>query len=202
VEQEKHEALMAVARALAGDEEQAILHRWAPEGSRLRGAQVADLLDMAEQHDTHVEVTDEFDSEHGGELPDVPGLIYAEIALIMASVPLTVTNVIKLLLRAGLMPRPESVITWEPYATPSGTGYTGCGKTFRYLVVLGPDHQARLCRWRQAHDNPLDDIREATWTSILVSTTDEGRNFAERYERGQDLPWAPAWSLGRGLRST
>lgn len=197
VEQEKHEALMAIARVLTEEEKQAILDRWAPAGSRLHGAQVADLLDMAEQHDTHVAVTDEFTGEHRGRLPDVPGLVYAVLVPVMADLPLTVASVIKLLLRAGLMPEREPVIAWESYATPSGACYTGTGRTLRYLVAPGTDGQMRLCRWRQDHDNPLEDIREATWTSILVSTVSEGRAFAERYENGQDLLWAPAWSLGR-----
>jgi hypothetical protein len=103
-------ALAAVCAALTGDENAAILARWAPPTSRLHGAHVADLIDMALDSDALCSVTDPFFEANERELPQVPGIGYAAYALAMTGPDaLTADALLGLCERAGLIPRRHDV---------------------------------------------------------------------------------------------
>jgi hypothetical protein len=99
-----HDALMAVARSLTPDETAAFLARLAPPGSRLHGAEVADLLDMLDQQDAWLDKIEPFYEDNEGQLPQVAGTRYALYALLGLGRELTVENLTRMLMRAGLMP--------------------------------------------------------------------------------------------------
>jgi hypothetical protein len=100
-----HDALMAVARSLTPDETAAFLARLAPPGSRLHGAEVADLLDMLDQHDAWLDQIEPFYADNEHELPQVAGTRYALYALLGLGRELTVENLTRMLTAAGLLPK-------------------------------------------------------------------------------------------------
>jgi hypothetical protein len=101
-------ALTAVCAALTEDERAAILNRWAPPGSRMHGAHVDDLLEMAYDADALIMDTEPFWEANEGDLPAIPGVGFALYALVMARQELTVAAVLDLCQRAGLIAAKEA----------------------------------------------------------------------------------------------
>jgi len=199
----RDEVLARLVAALTEDETSRILARFAPEGSHLHGAHADDLIDMADAHDTFVAETDPFYEAHGAEL-DLLGARFAVIALCIMREPLTVLSVKKLLLRARLLPPATTVLSWEPYgsnAVHHPCSWVARGSEFTYLVLRTAYERCLLARWSRENDRQpeLNDSRthEALETSIEVSSTAEGRRLADRFEQGEDLYWATAWSHSR-----
>ena len=102
--EQKHDAVMAVADALTVDEQAEFLRIVAEQWPGLRGAHVADVLDIAADHDMFLDVTEPFYEAHEAELPESMGMPYATRALVILGRELTVPAVTGLLTRAGLVP--------------------------------------------------------------------------------------------------
>lgn len=96
------DALLAVARALTEDEQRNLTASAAARWPRIAGADAADVLDLTDNADMFLDLTEAFFAEHAGELPDVRGLRYAAHALIILGRPLTAAAVLDLIRRAGL----------------------------------------------------------------------------------------------------
>jgi len=96
------DALLAVARALTEDEQRDLMAAVTARWPRLDGADPADVLDLTDNADMFLDLTEPFFELHGGELPDVRGLRYAAHALIILARPLTVPAVLDIVRRAGL----------------------------------------------------------------------------------------------------
>lgn len=103
--EEQHAALMAVEHALTATQQLAVCAEAFRRWPRMRGAKVADILDITVDHDMFLDQTEPFFELHGDELPD--GLNYAPIyaahALIILGERLNVPAVLKLLFRAGVL---------------------------------------------------------------------------------------------------
>ncbi len=97
------DALLAVARALTEDETRQLLANTAARWPRCAGADVADILDLTDNHDLFLETTEPFFEARQGDLPDVRGLRYAAHALIILGRELTVPALLDLMGRAGLI---------------------------------------------------------------------------------------------------
>ena len=101
-DRERHAALMAVASALtAAEREQFVAKVWLWPG--MAGADVADVLDLTVEHDEFLDKTEPFFEAHMAGLPDTPGNIFALHALIILDQRLTLSRVLKLLFRAGVL---------------------------------------------------------------------------------------------------
>lgn len=103
-------ALSAVARAVTdGGGEARFLHVTGERWPRLRGAQVADVLEMTVDRDMFLPITEPFFEAHEAELPPVPAVLYALHALIIldgidgARPPLD--RLMLMLAKAGFSPR-------------------------------------------------------------------------------------------------
>jgi hypothetical protein len=108
--EERHAVLMAVQGALTAQEREALLSRTFEMYPYLRGAEVADVLDLTTDHDIFLDQTEVFGEQHDASLPDTPGLYIAEHALILLGQRLTVPAVMKLLQRAGLTGEAEDTL--------------------------------------------------------------------------------------------
>lgn len=102
----RHRALMAVAAAVreSGGKDKLLAEafdRW----PRLRGATIADVLDMTDNYDMFLDITEPFGETHDAELPPVPAVRFALHALIILGGELTVTRLLQLLSKAGYGPR-------------------------------------------------------------------------------------------------
>jgi hypothetical protein len=190
-----HDALMAVAHSLTVAEAATI--RAFAAASRMDGAEPADWIAEADNADAYLDRIEPVFAEHGDELPGVTGTRYAMYALIALGLDLSPLNIKKLLLRAGLLPKPESALAWKRYIVPSVSvvaGYEAEGDRWHYLVARSAvDGRFLLCRWLKHPGYSLGDIHQAVSTLIEVSTPDEGRRFAEQFERGADIGHAVAW---------
>jgi hypothetical protein len=100
---ERHAALMAVAHALtAAEREQFVAKVWLWPG--MAGADVADILDLTVEHDEFLDKTEPFYAQLApGAVPAGPALIFALHALIILDQRLTLSRVLKLLFRAGVL---------------------------------------------------------------------------------------------------
>ena len=96
------DALSAITRALTDDEARTIVDRFVVANPHWNGAMAADILDALYQADEHLDVIEPFYEAHEDELPDVPGVGYAVLAVISMGRNLTVPAVLDLLDRAGL----------------------------------------------------------------------------------------------------
>jgi hypothetical protein len=104
---ERHDALMAVARALTQDEQALILAK-SRKWPGMAGAEVADVLDHTVDYDEFLDRTEPFYETLPTDFPGGPGVIYALHSLILLGVPLTTASVRALLARAGLAGPPPS----------------------------------------------------------------------------------------------
>jgi hypothetical protein len=96
-------ALQAVAHALTAAEREQFLaktSRW----PGMNGADVADILELTVDHDLYLEETEPFFEAHEADLPpDTQAKIYALHALIILDQLPTLSRVLKLLSRAGVL---------------------------------------------------------------------------------------------------
>jgi hypothetical protein len=106
-DQERDAALMAVAHALSEAERQQLLVHVAVKWPRLRGAGVADVLDLTTDHDMFLEQTEPFfagPGRPGGVIfPDSPAVLFAAHAVILLGRSLQPGYVTDILTRAGVM---------------------------------------------------------------------------------------------------
>lgn len=121
--EERHAALMAVACALTGEEQAQFTSYVSARWPRLRGAQVADVLDMAVDYDMFLDRTEPFYEKFHDQLPDAGYAIsFAVRALAILDRPLTPGSVISLLQRAGVTAPPRypdvRVGLWADARTP------------------------------------------------------------------------------------
>jgi hypothetical protein len=191
----QHDALMAVARSLTEAEADGIRAFAAACG--LDGAEPADWIAEADNADAYLDRIELMFTEHGSELPAVPGVSFVMYAIIALDLPLTAVNVKKMLLRAGLLPPVTPVLEWAVYSAGAAgpvAGYIAEGETEKYFVTRTPDRRFLLCRWDKNLAAPeLEAMRQAASTLIEVSTPDEGRRFAESFERGEGIGHVVAW---------
>jgi hypothetical protein len=116
------EALSAIARHLADDEARAIVDRFVAANPHWDGAHADDILETLQQADAHLDVIEPFYEAHDDELPDVPGVGYAVLAVIAMGRELTVPAVLDLLGRAGLTETPAPAA--EVWYQGTGDGHT------------------------------------------------------------------------------
>lgn len=189
----------AIADALSESEIGKIMSRAVATDPRLMGATVLDLIDLADQHDSYAGVIDAFYDLPGHDEPVLAGYApkFAMIALCLMGEALTVLNIKKLMLRAHLLPGEPVVLIWRHYSTPpmrAVTAHVAEGKEHRYLVTHTWDGRILLCRYRIPHDpGSLEPMREVAETAIEVASVTDGRQTADLYERGQDIPRSSAW---------
>lgn len=188
--------LLAIDRSLtAGERAQALAYvrdHW----PRLVGAQVADVLEHTTDYDMFLDQTEPFFEAHTGELSEAPNTA-ALHTLILLGRELTVANVAKVLLAAGLLPKAAPALAWRLVIRGPGavTGYQAESARWHYLTGRkdgGAGHY--LTRWTRGGLSHLDDLMEACRNVTDVSTPDEGRRLAQLFEAGEDIPeCGPAW---------
>ena len=103
--EEQHAALMAVQHALTADETARFMDgaiRRFP-AFEAEGVTPADVLDYTANYDAFLGLTEPFYEQHEAELPAVPARIFALHALVILGERLTVSRVLKLLFRAGVL---------------------------------------------------------------------------------------------------
>lgn len=98
--------VLAVDRALTDEERALFLSEVFNRMPRLTGAHVADVLDIFENSDAYLPITEPFWEAHGEELHRIRGAVYAVYAaLVLQDGRPTIEKVRELAQRAGLPPR-------------------------------------------------------------------------------------------------
>jgi hypothetical protein len=108
--EERHAALMAVAHALTEAERSEFLARTSETYPRLRGAEVADVLDLTDDYDMFLDRTEPFFEKYADQTPDSPAVRFAAHVLILLGLNLTLPALLKLLQRAGVTGEPENIL--------------------------------------------------------------------------------------------
>jgi hypothetical protein len=198
---ERQAALTAIADALTEQEVQTIMDRTIANSPSFHGT-VASLLSLADRTTGYAGLIDPFYASLRGheKLPPGFGRRFAVLALCLLGEELSYMGVMKLLLRAHLLPGEPVVLTWRHHSTSpmrAVTAYVAEGETWRYLVTHAWDGRVLLCRYRKTWDredpDSLEPVRQAAETAIEVASVTDGRQTADLYERGQDIPWCPVW---------
>lgn len=106
-EAERDAALMAVAHSLTTAERVLFLGKVARDYPRLRGADVADVLDLTTDHDMFLDRTEPFFERFADQVPGTPALIFAVHLIILMGWGLTPARVWVVLQRAGVVDPPR-----------------------------------------------------------------------------------------------
>jgi hypothetical protein len=169
-------ALTTVCAALTAEQNEAILSRWAPAGSRLHGAHVADLIDIAEDSDALCSVTDPFFEEHEDEVPDIPGIRHAAYALAMTGrEALTVAALLSLCERASLLAAKEGDLPMTALERQMAAD----------AVALSKEHADRADAAEGLLAGLRDEIRRlrAAADDYAADLMDEGKDAERAYGR-------------------
>lgn len=197
--EERQAALTAIAGALTEQEAETIMDRMVASTPSFHGT-AADLLSLTDRTNGYTDLTRNFYTsiEQRKNMTRGWGLHFAVLAMCMLGEEfLTVMNVMKLMLRAHLLPGEPIVLIWRHHSTPpmrAVTAHVAEGEEWQYLVTQTWDGRVLLCRWhKNRKPTDLDAMRQAVETAIEVVSVTDGQQTADLYERGQDVPWFPAW---------